>query len=291
VQPKPAPAPRRRRWMPYFAATLAASLLVGVIGLVYWQAMQGSSNGLKDTLAENNNIKPEPKLTLEPLPTPKKINPLLAELGKINESTVRNFGSALLDDKAFSAPFAELKKDGKLTGQLAHEINRGKSVQLEVTVKSNSEAMKRLQYVMKYQDIKVVTDPAAKKPLDNKKVEYLVYADNLTTDELTKLMNELSDSYVVGSGNNQKTVGSPYQQVTLTPLAQEEKQKVARLFGVDATALERKDAKAETKSERIVVVLPSTGGAQPSAEVRQFVNSRRGAQPGAVQVLIKIRQE
>ncbi len=292
AQPKPATAPRRRRWLPYVAATLAASLLIAVIGVVYWNATRESKNGPKHTYVENI-VKPEPKVTPEPLPlpTPKKINPLLADMSKMIDSSVRDFGSAVLDNKFFSASFADLKKDGKLTGQLAHELSPGKSVQLEVTVKSNSEAMKRLQLVLKYQEIKLVTDPAAKKPIDNKKTEYLVYAENLTTDELTKLMNELSDSYVVGSGNNQKTVASPYQKVTLTPLAQEDKQKVAKLLGVDAATLERKDAKVGTKSERVVLLLPSTGGAQPSAEVRQFVNQRRGAQPDAVQVLIKIRQE
>ena len=144
-----------------------------------------------------------------------------------------------------SAPFADLKKNGKATGQLASELNLAKSVQLEITVKSNSEALKRLQYVLKYQDIKTVADPAIAKPVDNKKSEYLVYADNLTTDELTKLVNELSDSYVVGTGNNEKMVASPYQKVTLTPLGQGEKQKVAKLLGVDAKALERKEAKSE----------------------------------------------
>src|ERR1700722_6665840 len=41
AQPKP-PTPkfgRRRRWMPYVAASLAASILIGVIGLLYWQSM------------------------------------------------------------------------------------------------------------------------------------------------------------------------------------------------------------------------------------------------------------
>jgi hypothetical protein len=289
-QPKPASAPgtRRRRWMPYLAATLAASLMVAAIGLMYWKATQETNPGPKENFVDNNNPKPEPKPAPEPQPTPKRVNPNLAVLSKITGATVHDFASVVPD---FSASFAELKKDGKATGRLVAELNREKSVQLEVTVKSNSEAMKRLQYVLKYQDIKVVADPGVYKPVDNKKVEYLVYADNLTRDELTKLVNELSDSYVVGNNGNQKTVATPYQKVTVTPLAQDEKLKVAKLLGVDAKTLERKEAKSG-KSERVVLLLPRTADAkQPSAEVRQFVNQRRGAQPGAVQVLIKIRQE
>jgi len=36
---QPAAKPRRRRWMPYVAATLAASLLIAAIGFAYWKSM------------------------------------------------------------------------------------------------------------------------------------------------------------------------------------------------------------------------------------------------------------
>ena len=65
--------------MPYVAATLAASLLIAAIGLVYWNATRSPNNGPKDNFVENNNVKPEIKTPPEPqptpMPTPKKINP------------------------------------------------------------------------------------------------------------------------------------------------------------------------------------------------------------------------
>lgn len=290
AQPKPVVRPRRRRaWLPYIAASLAASLLIGAIGIVYWKVMNepdGRDDGPGIVLNNgNNNI--EKKMAPEPTPAPRKPNPLLAQ---ITEGTFRDFGAPVLPEQAFTASFGDLKKGGKATGDLIRELNREKPLQFDITVKKNSDALTRLRMVLKDQGITLVTDPAAKKPLDDKKVEYLVYAENLTSKELTKLMNDLGESYVAGI-NNQQTVPSPYNKVTLTPLAQEDKQKVAKLLGVDAATMERKDAKPESKGERAVVLLPTTAGAQPSAEVRQFVHQRGGAQPGTIQVLIKIRQE
>jgi hypothetical protein len=104
---------------------------------------------------------------------------------------------------------------------------------------------------------------------------------------LTKLMGELSRSYVMPGTTNQKTVASPYQKVTVAPIATEEKQKVAKLLGVDATV----EPKGKPEAKRLAVVLPTAVGSQPSAQVRQFVEQRRQPQPGTVQVLIKIHQE
>jgi len=296
AQPKPVLV-ARRRWMPYLAASLAASLLMGTIGVVYWRVLYDGdkSNKIDEPVIVQNDKKPEPKVIPDPLPTPKKQNPLLAMMSNMTEAIVRDTGAPVPPEKHFAASFRDLDKAGKATSQFVHELNRGKSVQLDITVKNNADAMKRLQAVLKHHEIKLVTDPSAKKKLDDKnqaKVEYLVYAENLTSGELAKLVNELSESYVVPAGlNNQKSVQSPYQKMTVLPLAADEKQTLAKLLGVDPSALERKDAKTATKTERSIVLLPTTPGAQPSAEVKQFVNSRRDAQPGALQVLIKIRQE
>lgn len=288
-QVKPAAHARRRRWAPYFAATLAASLLAAVIGILFWQATQRPDDSPLNEgpgFAQIPDKKPEPKP--EPVPAPKKVNPLLADLSKMTEVIVRDFGAPLLEEKPFSAAFADLRKDGKAVGQFVHEVNREKSLLLNVTVKKNSEAMARLQSVLKDQGVTVLVDSAAKKVVDDKKTEYLVYADHLTSSELARLMNELGDSYVVGLNNKQKNVPSPYQSVTMTPLPGEEKQKLTKILGVDT--LERKDGKPESK-ERVVLLAPSVAGAVPSTEAKQFAAQRRAGQPGTVQVLIRIRQE
>lgn len=299
AQPKPASAPRRarRRWLPIVAAgAMAASLMLAACGVVAWQAL----SHLFDMPNVNNIVKnddkaadpkPDPReSTPEPDPTPKprRENPLLAS---ITNGTYNGFGAPVIPEKPFSASFAELKKDGKSTIQFARELNREKAVQLDVTVKKNSDAMARLTNVLKNHGVKLIADPKAAKPLDDKKIEYFVYAENLTGDQLTKLINELGDSYVIGLNNKQKTVPTPFQKATVTPLESETKTNVAKLLGVDPATMDRNDAKPAAKNEPTVVILPGSASGQPSAEVRQFASQRHGPQPGAVQILIKIRQE
>ena len=81
AQPKqPAARPARRHWLPYVAASMAASLLIGAIGVLYWQTMQQQDNGVKDEpfLAKidipEKKPQPAPSITT---PTPRKSNELV----------------------------------------------------------------------------------------------------------------------------------------------------------------------------------------------------------------------
>jgi hypothetical protein len=293
-----APAPKRRQSVvPYVLAVMAASIMVGAIGILTYLAVDSFVHHKQGPpLAVQNEIKADQKQEIEQpqppeqsLPTPKKINPLV---GNIAEAVAGGFIAAPPPERMFAASFNQLRKNGKGTPQLVHEMNLEKSVQLDIVVSKNSDAMTRLRTVLKGQGIKLVADPATNKPVDDKKTEYILYAENMTSNDLAKLVNELSESYVVPFGpNNQKNVNSPFQKVKLTPFAEEEKQKLAKQLGVNAAALERKEGKAETKVERTVVLLPGSATGKTSPQVRQFVNQRRDPPAGAVQVLIKIRQE
>jgi hypothetical protein len=288
---------RRRRWMPYVAASLAASLLIAAIGVAYLKSMgeweNKGVNVVKD-IERNPESTPEPEVT-PVTPAPRKVtNPLLAQ---ITEGTFKDFGAPVVEDGVFIAKFSDLKKDGAAAGQLTHELNKVRTVQLDITVKNNKLAIERLQATLQENFIKFAIDPTAKKALataKQAKTEYWVYAENLTSDELTKLMRELSQTDTSGMG---QAVPSPYEKVAVTPLAQAAKQKLSGKLGVDASKLELpKDAgvakpKAPERWTRQAVVLPTGSPAQPSSEVRQFINQRRQPQAGTLQVLIKIHQD
>jgi hypothetical protein len=289
AQPAQPAAPRkvRRRWLPYVTAAMAASLLAGVVGVFAWQAFKDQDGPKNDggVIVKSDDKKPEQKPTPEPAPTPRKPNPMLAQMV---ENTFKGFGTTPVTTQLFTARFNELNPDkGAKFADLTREINREPAVHLDITVDSSAKAMDRLKDVLKDRGITLVIDTSAKKTLADKdkkqaKVEYLVYAENLTTDELTKLMGELGQRYVIPGTTNQKTVDSPYQKVTVTPI---DKQKVAKLLGVDTTA----EPKGAPQAKRLAVA--TTAGAQPSVQVRQYVEQRSQPQPGTVQVLIKIRQE
>jgi hypothetical protein len=296
AQPKQPAAPskvRRRRWLPYVSAAMAACLLVGVVGIFAWQAFKDRDDqkGEGGTLVKGQDKKPR-KPTPDPGPAPPKPNPLLAQ---IVEGTFDGFAkSPVPDGPLITATFAELKPNKGKLADLAREIDRNPALHFDITVKNNSQAMDRLKEVLKDRGITLVTDQSAAKSLSGKnqaKVEYLVYAENLSADELTKLMSELSQSYVISGKSNQRNAESPYKNMSMKRIGRHEKQKVAKLLGVDPATLEPKGKDTKPAAKRLAVVLPTSADSEPSAEVRQFVNQRRHPQPGAVQVLIKIRQE
>jgi hypothetical protein len=273
---------RRRRWLPYVAASMAASLLIGTISFLYWKNMIDSHDVPKDESFVAKIDVPEKKTEPLPAPTPRKAHPLV---DRIVKGTFGEFNRPL--PPPFSTTFADLQ-NGKRSDQLTRELKSEKAIQLDITVKNNPDALFRLKDVLRERKIDLVTDASAAKTLKTKnqeKVVYLVYAENVTTDELTKLMNELSQSYVIGLNNTERKMTSPYKNVTVTPIAEDDKQKLAKLLGDPV------GAKSPSKAERKAVVLPVTANGAPSSEVARFAKQRSAPQPGTLQVLIRIRQE
>jgi hypothetical protein len=100
------------------------------------------------------------------------------------------------------------------------------------------------------------------------------------------MMGELGQSFVTSkNGKNETLKASPYQKVTITPTAKEEKEKLDKLLGAPT------DGKPVPKRERKAVVLPVSPGATASSEVLDVGKQRRVPQAGTLQVLFRIHQE
>jgi hypothetical protein len=221
---------------------------------------------------------------------PRKQDPLLAAL---TQGTYSGFAQPYFAPAPYEASFGDLAKgDTGVPADFTRILSKEKSVHLEVSVNSSEAAVSRLRQVLKDRDIKLITDPAVHKALQGKspaKMEFLVYAENVTPDELTKLMRELGHQYVVGVGNNQKMVNSPYQKLAMTPSEAEDREKVAKLLGVDSIG--PKNGKPNPKATRQVILLPINGAGAPSPEAKQFVQQRTMLQPNTLQVILRIRSE
>jgi hypothetical protein len=282
----------RRRWMPYVAAMAASILLAAVGGSLYYLAETNED----EPIVANGAPAPAPmtpkRATPERETPPRKRNPLIAQ---VVEGVYSQYAAPIPPERPqiYSVAFRDLKEDLVASG-LASELDSDRSVQLDITVKSsNALALERLQRVLEENEIKVVVDPKAKQAAKkNEKVEYLVYAENLRADELTRILRELGrDDKAL-----QKFQKSPFDKLSITPLTAKEKKHVSELLH---TQPEKIDMAPETKKveapkfkrwEREAVVLPPTQTARPSTEVQSFVNQRK-PQPGTLQVLLRIRQE
>lgn len=281
AQPKqPVVKAARRRWLPFVAASMAAALLIGALGIVYFKMMDESNGVTKETPNVAKGETPNKKPAL-PAPKPRTVDPLVT---RMVVETFAEFSKPPVDP-ALTANVSELQDDSK-SSQFKRMINREKAIELDFTVKSNSSAMLRLKEVLSDRRIKLVTDKSAAKTLDDKKVQYLVYADNLTSDELIRIMGELGKSFVISkTGTNETRKASPYEKVTVTPTAKEDKEKLDKLLGAPT------DGKPVPKEERKAVVLPVSPGVMPSSAVLEVGKQRRVPQAGTLQVLIRIHQE
>jgi hypothetical protein len=230
AQPKqPAVKAARRRWLPYVVASMAAALLIGALGIVYWNALV-EPVGMKDKGLVK--INPPDKKSAPPTPEPPRVHPML---GPTVEGTFAGASKSVVpNDLVFTARFSEfvVSKNSKSESiqQLEHEVERlsraDKAIHFDITVESNSAAMDRLNQIRNdlKNDVKInlTADPSAAKPIDDKKVQYLFYAENLTSDQVTQMMCLLGQSFQKSFGEeNQKKVASPYQTVRVTPLAKD----------------------------------------------------------------------
>jgi hypothetical protein len=288
------PAPVvRHRWRPYGAALVAASILIGALGGL-WYLVSESEDGLgrgMGTMVAADGVPPPKRQSIESEAPPRRLpNPVIRQ---VVEGVYSQFAAPIPPerDPTFSVAFRDLKKN-LVAERLAAELEKGQAVHLDVTVKSNALALERLHGVLEEYGIKVVVDPQAQQTMKKNpaKVEYLVYAENLRVDELTKIMRELGRD----DEKLQKFQRTPFEKVTLTPLAAKEKKQVSNLLGVDVAkvevASETKQAPTFKRWERSAVVLPPSQTARPSREVQGFVSQRR-PQAGTLQVLVRIRQE
>jgi hypothetical protein len=296
-----------RLWKPYLAVSMAASLLIGALGLLYWQSINSPDGLSKDNgpgFAASTPIKkkpealiaPGPKVQPSPTPAPPRApNPMVA---KLVDGTFGSFNAPLFPDafvsgaaeSLFAGSFRELQKEGPATGRLVDQLNRDRVVQFDITVKNNSVAMERLKAALHERRIKLIVDPDAERALNaekalkkKSKVEYLVYAENLTTDEVAKMLKDLGMNNTTGKKNEP----SPYEKIKVTPLGTKEKTKIAGALGIDFGTTDK--GSKNNDWERTAVVLPVS--ASPSAEIRRFAEQKRRPQAGAVQVLIKIHQD
>jgi len=296
ASPKPI-VPGRRPWLPYLAASMAVSLLIVTVGLIYWKTVIQTPVGPRDNYLDI--VKNDKDLKIpNPVPPRKIDHRLLAKANAITQGTFRGFSTYLPPPKPYEFSFGDLVRvESKESSELAHRLNLENSVHLEITVSNNDAALARLRSALLDRKIKLIADPDVNKILKNKtsdKTEFLVYAENLSTDDVTKLMRELSNQYIVGQGMNQKMVPSPYQKLALAPNKNDDLRAVAKVFGVDVDAIDlqkRKNGNVEPARERKAVLVPLAGMAAPSSEVRQFVNQRSAPQPGKLQVIITIRQK
>jgi hypothetical protein len=224
------------------------------------------------------------------------------------EGTSGAFGKPVPADRAGKQfAFNELKEP-KAATELAKTIAAAKAVHLEVAVKDRAQAVQQLDKALRGQNIKLLVDRVAEKKLSDPavKTEYVLYAENVTPAELTALLGSLAE-------------GRTFETMTVSTATGDDQQQVALLMGVERKQLEAppmivvdpfqkaipKDnvsqpGIASTQKQTAPAAAPRTAlvlanenrepGARLSSEVQSFLQARRQARPGTLQVIVVIHQ-
>jgi hypothetical protein len=203
--------------------------------------------------------------------------------------------------------------------ELADELRRETSYQVEVSVKGNGPAVSRLETALQKRGVQVFIDPAVKAQLRNAKPKqattYVLYTENLRPEEVAGLLEQLGQA-----DKGAKTI--PVGNFVLAPMTTDQRTHMSKLLGVSVKdlapppkdgridlpmpvemdpkdALQKQknpNAKTQPAPDRFAVVMAIPRGAAAntaaSGAVKNYLGKRRtqAVRPGTLQVVVVLNE-
>jgi hypothetical protein len=189
---------------------------------------------------------------------------------------------------------------------LAKRLKKEPSVHLDVMVRDGVKAMEHLQTAFKRQDIQLIMDPKIQANLKKTggKVQYLIYVENVKTEELESILHQLA-----ALAGGQTALANNFQSVVVSSFSQDDHRKITDMLGLkdlngskgadDSNLFDNKIMPKENAepahpplrhSSRYAVLLAVDAGnlSATSQEVKTFLESRQRQRPGTLQVVLVI---
>jgi hypothetical protein len=228
---------------------------------------------------------------------------------------------------ALSLSLRDLDQE-KARQRLRDRVKKENALRLELACLGNGKGFERLQESLKAQGLKLLIDPVARGRLKNPrlKTDYVLYSDDLTPDELTRVLEHLGQGDKAAEAK--KRNDGQFGLVVVNQLTPADHAKLSELLGADPTQLQSPKAIAplgvdirkplsESTAEKVAQAAAGQGppksapdkpapGKAPerlllvlaynpvrskpgSKEVQQFLAGRKDRRAGAVQVLLFLR--
>lgn len=284
----------RLAWMRY---AIAASLLAALAGGIIVFVRRGADNAPIAVAPANLNKKTESDA--------RPINPLAES---VIAGAAREFARPVPPERpGTKLAFDELAKT-EWHEHFVSGMEKQQAVHLDIAVVNHRQAVQRLETVLQNKGIKVVVDqPAAAQLAKNeRRGEYVIYAENVRPDELAAMLYEL------GTDERART---SIETLTVSPVNDDDQQKLCSLLGISPAELQKPPVnpnplgkfipKEETSRDsgpnparptfahdaRIAMVLANEArGGTLSSEIQYFLSQRRQLQPGAMQVIVIVHE-
>lgn len=201
--------------------------------------------------------------------------------------------------------------------ELSEELRKDSGYRIELTCLETARAVDRLRAAFQANGIRLVIDQMAQDRMKLKlRTNFALYVENVTAAEVAKVLEQLATEDKKSKPRRQ------FDKVILQRMTTEDRAEVSRLFGLEATmkprlprdldpqkplstttaeqveqALKGQSTRptpltpAMKPGERLAVVVPynPVRPRATSAQVKQFLDSRKDRQPNTLQVVLVLR--
>jgi anti-sigma factor RsiW len=242
---------------------------------------------------------------------PRGEDPLLAELKNLDptKNQPRSFPVPL------SLSFADLTHEQQQAA-LVQRLAKEPAVRLDVSVRDQAQAVRRLADALEGKGVKVLIDPrllASLKEPSKSNAECFVYTEGVDANDLAGILRQLASTPKPPAnafGPDGKPTQSPataiFESFVVKPLSKEDRQGIASLLGIDVSRLApgpaigldskafsegaQSPANAGGREGRYALIWASDTRVLPAAQTKAFLAGQRGEGRGTIQVLLVIRQ-
>jgi hypothetical protein len=197
--------------------------------------------------------------------------------------------------------------------KLVAELQNDATVRLELPCPDGSRAFERLQAILKTHHVELMMDASAQRRLSKPlwKTNYVLYSEGMTASELAALLQQI--------GADKHPGDNPFDHLVVRRMTERDHKELSDLLGVDpvpmkaskesgALGVDPRKPVADQTAAQLAATLAGQGraGAKPeytmlampynpvrprrdSVEVKRFLDERKPARPGALQVLLVLR--
>lgn len=197
-------------------------------------------------------------------------------------------------------PLRELDQPPQLK-KLQDYLQKDNSFRLHQICLDTGKALDRLQAALKEQGINLRIDPEVPARLKQRtRTSLALYAEDLTRDELAKILQKLgSDDKAVAAKNSKD--GQFVVEAVVKSLNDKDRAELGKLLGVNPVQLQpakgtpepgKPSAGKPNERSALVAAYPTSSSAPvrpASREVKQFLDSRKAARAGSVQVFLVLQ--
>jgi len=166
------------------------------------------------------------------------------------------------------------------------------ALRIELPCTDTVKGFRRLQLALKDAGITLVIDREAQNRLDKSRLRshHAIFVEDLSADELARALAR------VGSEDRKAAQAKPkpdgqFSKMVVTRLSDADRKELSEVLRVDVRQLQPGAGKGTERLALAVTYNPELGRPRPnSPEVKRYLDNRKPGQPGAVQVLLVLRE-